>query len=95
MAELTGIYLAICLFIGALSLPIFILVFIGWGLIELVNEFSREPPGKGIIFISSPITEIIARSIKGDIKSYPTQIRPVPHPEKEEKAGEYTDLVRL
>jgi len=74
-----------------------IMVFVGWGLVELVIEFYREPPAKGVTYGSSPIFEIIARSMNENAyqKSRPrTRAYPLPE-EEEEIIDEDTDLVRL
>jgi hypothetical protein len=82
------------LIIGTPILAMLIIVSIGWGLVELVIEFNRKPPGKGIYYFSSPIDDIIARSMKEDYHPYPTRVTSYRHPETR-STNDYNDLMSL
>ncbi len=65
---------------------------IGWGLVEAAIElFTSPPPGMGVVYRTTSVSDAIARSFKKDSDSDSVRTRPKPENEADRQSNSVGD----
>lgn len=65
---------------------------IGWGLVEVTIEFfTNPPPGLGVVYRTTSVSDAIVRAIKEDYDSNSVRTRPKPENQADRQSNSVAD----